>query len=913
MDYVMIDANNTSSKNIMIHDRYVIEIDDADSLGLLANRGNFEPQETALCRALIKAGDRVLDIGANIGYYTLLFCDLVSPGGMVIAVEPDPTNFSLLARNLSSQVANGSTQLHQVALGSTSGNAQLFLADESSGLHRLYSSVCCGTKSTEVSVILGDSLALAPLDFIKIDIEGFEPEALKGLSQTIAHSPNLKILCEFSPLSLLEAGCSPASFLKTMKEAGFNLVTFSENQWKESDCEELIFETKKLSGADFHNVIKEIRKETKLDNPSLNTIYCRSEAYLRECKYARPLLENLLFVTSTAWNAISENLVQISAVKTPTNTSVTDFGMQLPDKTISPFKGLTFPLNVYAHALLLQEGQAKYLHYGLFTEGNFDLNKAQEYSTELLLSQLPPPPCKILEVGSGLGSTLALLTNKGYDIHGITPDQTQVNHIQHRFGSSVSISCEPLENFSITSNPYDVIFFQESSQYIDLLTLFNKSFDLLAPSGSLIILDELALCRVEPGIEGLHLRADVLALADRLGFEVVYDLDLSSMAAPTVDYLLKVTSLHKQKLIDSLGIEPECLQKLDESNIAYKKKYAQGRYGYGLLHFRKKLSPKWRIRLIDPFHQTDFFELFKRAFKHDISPALWNWKYSDGRGTGIGMWDMEGKMVAHYGGTSRDILFFGSPAKAIQIGDVMVAPGEQHSLARKGPVILSSATFYEREIGYGKKHLLAVGFPNNRAYRVLVRLGVYIDSLGKIMCVNWPPIHSKRSLLYKTREINFESISDKVLVNRCWNDMSFNMKNQIIGVRDYDYLMYRYVNHPEKEYRIFSVIQRITKRPIGLVIVRKIEDGSIELMDIVCKIDNIPLLINRAQQIAFTMSGSRLFAWLCDNIIPTFKLNKDAEIQDLNVIMPGNKWTNGPATEMIKGNWWLTGGDTDFH
>jgi predicted O-methyltransferase YrrM len=73
-------------------------VDDADSLGIMAN-GIFEPIETHTVLALVKGGDRVLDIGANMGYYTVLMAEKVGAQGKVFAVEPNAANLSILHAN----------------------------------------------------------------------------------------------------------------------------------------------------------------------------------------------------------------------------------------------------------------------------------------------------------------------------------------------------------------------------------------------------------------------------------------------------------------------------------------------------------------------------------------------------------------------------------------------------------------------------------------------------------------------------------------------------------------------------------------------------------------------------------------------------------------------------------------------
>ena len=95
-------------------------------------------------------------------------------------------------------------------------------------------------------------------------------------------------------------------------------------------------------------------------------------------------------------------------------------------KNMRPYKNFTFPLNVYSHILCKDYGDFEYLHYGLFEQDDQDIRRAQQRATDLLFSHLPPSPCRILEVGIGLGTTLSKLVKAGYDATGITPDENQI-------------------------------------------------------------------------------------------------------------------------------------------------------------------------------------------------------------------------------------------------------------------------------------------------------------------------------------------------------------------------------------------------------------------------------------------------------------------------------------------------------
>lgn len=264
-------------------------VDDADSLGLLAN-GIFEPKETQSIMDLVKPGNRVLDVGANVGYYTVLVAERVESSGRVFAIEPDNTNFEILDANTRSWQKEGRVRVFHSALSDEAGSANLFLSSHSGGMHRMYSSVVCTNESVPVAVVRGDELQLGSLDFIKIDIEGFEPRALRGLQQTLQRSPHVTILSEFSPFSIIEAGESPLKWLKWMIEQGFVPLAQSQGRWSRAACSGLLDSVNKLEQqVDFSSLIRSLKG---LDNP---TILDRVVRAGMSAGYNRPILENLFF------------------------------------------------------------------------------------------------------------------------------------------------------------------------------------------------------------------------------------------------------------------------------------------------------------------------------------------------------------------------------------------------------------------------------------------------------------------------------------------------------------------------------------------------------------------------------------------------------------------------------------------
>lgn len=571
-------------------------------------------------------------------------------------------------------------------------------------------------------------------------------------------------------------------------------------------------------------------------------------------------------------------------------------------------RDVVFPLNVYAHALELEEGHVDELHYGLHETPAMPTAEAQRRSTDLLWRHLPQP-CRLLEVGIGFGATLARLVAAGYTATGITPDPVQAAYARARHGETLPIACVRLEDFARDAGSWDAMVFHESAQYIEPLNLFGRANQLLAEHGEIIVLDEFALNRVEPGRENLHLLQHFVALAERFGFIVAERLDLSREAAPSLDYLLRVIFRHAETLQRDLDVTAETLAALSAANATYRGKYADGRYGYFLLKLRRISRPRWCLGRVDETHCEDMRALFAETFHHEMSLAHWQWKYGEGRGAAVGVWENQ-RLIAHYGGVARDILFFGEPQSAAQSCDVMVAPAGRATLSRRGPLFLAAATYLESQLGYGNPHLLGVGFPNARAWKAPARLGLYGGPVGHMLEMSWPVARGWPSPIVALRPLDLNDAKARADADACWAAMRGDMAGLIVGVRNAQTLQHRYNAHPDKKYQVFVVRHRLSGRPLGLFVLRPGAEGGCELMDVVGAIAAVPRLVAQARRAASALGAVRLFAWVVDNIGPCF--GAGAAVRDLEINVPANAWTAGPPIETLIGRWWLTGGDTDF-
>lgn len=164
----------------------------------------WEPVETALVSKLISVGDNVIDIGANIGYFTVLFAQLVGEQGKVYAFEPEAENYSLLEANiLANQLDNVIIENH--GLSDNSGVIDLYLSSCNKGDHRLnYSGDYNGDREKQkVSIIVLDQYLAncsEPIDFIKSDTQGHELKVLKGMTHVIERNrDHLGCVFEFCP------------------------------------------------------------------------------------------------------------------------------------------------------------------------------------------------------------------------------------------------------------------------------------------------------------------------------------------------------------------------------------------------------------------------------------------------------------------------------------------------------------------------------------------------------------------------------------------------------------------------------------------------------------------------------------------------------------------------------------------
>ena len=192
--YFVIARLKTTFADVQGHKMF---LDAGDSIGLSVSE-IYEPCVLDVVNKQIKKGDVVVDIGANIGYFTLIFARLVGDSGKVYAFEPDPTNFELLKKNVE---INGykNVVLVQKAVSNYDGVLKLYLSDKNPQDHRIYD-WNDGRKFVEARAVRLDEYLknyIGKIDFIKIDTQGAEGAVIEGPWELCKRTVALKWLWSF--------------------------------------------------------------------------------------------------------------------------------------------------------------------------------------------------------------------------------------------------------------------------------------------------------------------------------------------------------------------------------------------------------------------------------------------------------------------------------------------------------------------------------------------------------------------------------------------------------------------------------------------------------------------------------------------------------------------------------------------
>lgn len=185
--------------------------------------GLYEQDVTRLFKDLVRQGMVVVDVGANVGYYSLLASRLVGASGRVYAFEPDPVAFTYLAKNLD---LNGCKNVVAVAQAISDATATMKFVRDPHGAEGFLMRRALTEGTLPVQAITLDrffaSQGWPTVHLVKMDIEGGEEAALIGMRELRRRNSSMRLIMEFNLGSLRRAGASPSSLAASLLDTGFS-------------------------------------------------------------------------------------------------------------------------------------------------------------------------------------------------------------------------------------------------------------------------------------------------------------------------------------------------------------------------------------------------------------------------------------------------------------------------------------------------------------------------------------------------------------------------------------------------------------------------------------------------------------------------------------------------------------------
>lgn len=458
--------------------------------------------------------------------------------------------------------------------------------------------------------------------------------------------------------------------------------------------------------------------------------------------------------------------------------------------------------------------------------------------------------------------------------------------------------------------------------YLDQLSILSRCREQLRPGAQLLIFGEFLQDDGEIEFSSLAQLSSLRQLAARLGYQINSERDLSEDAHASVQLFNRLLDKHSAQLLGEGSLVKESVMAAKDSFAAMERELGTGRRKFHLLQLQRAAttdeSALGEYALADygdrsSFAAAEIADLFERSFEKSFNPDLWHWKYDGGDGKCVvARIEKQGAIVAHYGGAPRKILYFGKPAVAIQVCDVMVLPEQRSQYGKSSLFFKIAATFLEREIGNTVGHLLGFDFPNQKAMNIATRLGLY-EKTDDFIELQFPALALADGVMV-AEELDTAREEHREAIDHLWEQMAPAYASGIVGRRDSAYVHYRYFSHP---YGRDGLYHRLLLKgsPEGQALacaVLKPHEGGLLLMDLICAPAQMSGVIRGLQHmLATTSPGQPLKMWLTRGWIGTL-IGDGVIVKELGIEIPCNSWNPGPAAARLYGKWWLTAGDMDF-
>lgn len=321
----------------------------------------------------------------------------------------------------------------------------------------------------------------------------------------------------------------------------------------------------------------------------------------------------------------------------------------------------------------------------------------------------------------------------------------------------------------------------------------------------------------------------------------------------------------------------------------------------------------WLLHTAHSSQDAQMRALFAQVFGHSISLEEWEWKYlgTDLRGSLLTK-ASNGDAIAFFGGMPRIFIYQGGRFHAVQNGDVMVRMQERGVFSRKGALYQVANHFFSQHVGENEEYAFAFGFPNQRHFRLGLKLGLY-SKAAQMQHMRWSPQAAPWHRSWAIKPIGVHMPLH--ILDILWQQMQVSWPGHFVPERTAKHWQWRYQQRPGVEYQLLLVCQRLTRRPLAAVALR-LHAQHCDWLDYLGPREHLPEAIAAVRAFAHQQQRS-VHALISDAVASEFREAQPKSLDQspseicvptnaidaTGAVLPGKPWV---------GRLWLMGGDSDF-
>lgn len=318
------------------------------------------------------------------------------------------------------------------------------------------------------------------------------------------------------------------------------------------------------------------------------------------------------------------------------------------------------------------------------------------------------------------------------------------------------------------------------------------------------------------------------------------------------------------------------------------------------------------VRDVSAADMPAVLDLHAGVFGGQADADWFAWKYAAGKGSAVGVWNSAGRLVAHCGGVPRTLLQAGCAVRGIQVGDVMVAPAWRGILTRHGPFYHACRQFYFSRIGAAPApYQIGFGFPSERAMRLPVALKLGWQG-GSLASLCWEASQAKGlSRWWRCSPLDPAAADFDQAVALAWDAMAASLTEAIVGERNPDYVRWRFLQRPGRQYRLFMLHRPWTHKPAGIAILDLKDPQAAHWLDWIGPPDLLGVACEAALAEVARGGAMTMTAWASPMVAEALKdgLTHAPEVAAC-IGIPRNSCIT--EEQIHSSRWWWMGGDTDF-